>query len=671
MGRQMLLRDCDGRPAAAAESVRGLSRAGTGAPMESRRRAMLSCLTRTGGLVAALATIACLVLASSAVALTPVPGSPFAIGTHPQTVAFSPGGGWLATTNYPANTVSVFSVNQTSGALTQASGSPFLTQTDPYSLAFSPSGGLLAVANSTPDNAAGTVSVFSVDQTSGAIVPVSGSPFATGSYSDSVAFSPSGGLLATASLGDGTVSVFSVNQATGGLTPVAGSPFTTGATPTSVAFSPSGGQLAVATTEGSNTATGAVAVFSVNQASGALNPVSGSPFATGPQPVSVAFSPTGGLLATADAEGLDGDTVSVFSFDQTSGALTPVSGSPFLTGRAPGSVAFSPRGGLLATANQLDDSVSVFSVNQGSGALTPVSGSPVETGAGPGSVAFSPSGALLATANSSGSGGVSVFFTGPSPVTTPPVSTTPPTITGATKPGGILTCLQGSWTNTPTTFAYQWYRNGTSLAGFTSSTYKLGTLDEGATFTCVVTATNAAGSASASSSAVKIAIPKVVHCPGATGTMTGTTIGQITLGMTQARARYLYRQHSNRGRQYQDFFCLTPIGVRVGYTSPVLLKTLSKPEQASLRGKVVWASTSNPYYALDGVRAGEAITVASNALGTESPIHVGLNYWYLARKPGYTAVLKVRGDVVEELGIATNALTATRKAQVVLMHSFY
>ena len=77
----------------------------------------------------------------------------------------------------------------------------------------------------------------------------------------------------------------------------------------------------------------------------------------------------------------------------------------------------------------------------------------------------------------------------------------------------------------------------------------------------------------------------------------------------------------------------------------------------------MWSSTSDPYYSLDGIRAGESIATASRVLGTEPPFHIGRNYWYLARKPSYTAVLKVRGGVVEELGIATNALTKTRKTQ--------
>ena len=118
-----------------------------------------------------------------------------------------------------------------------------------------------------------------------------------------------------------------------------------------MAFSPSGGLLATA-----NQAAGTVSVFQVG-AGGALTAVSGSPFATG-SPRSVAFSPGGGLLATANT---NERTASVFQVG-SSGALTPVSGSPFATGSLPVSVAFSPSGALFATANQGDNTVSVFSV---------------------------------------------------------------------------------------------------------------------------------------------------------------------------------------------------------------------------------------------------------------------------------------------------------------------
>ena len=104
----------------------------------------------------------------------------------------------------------------------------------------------------------------------------------------------------------------------------------------------------------------------------AFAPVTGSPFVTGTFPHSVAFSPSGGLLTTANA----GDNAaSVFSVS-AGGALTQVAGSPFVTGSVPVSVALSPSGRLLATANNAAHTVSMFLVSAG-GALTRVDGLPV------------------------------------------------------------------------------------------------------------------------------------------------------------------------------------------------------------------------------------------------------------------------------------------------------
>ena len=331
---------------------------------------------------------------------TPVTGSPFATGSFPDSVAFSPGGGLLATANHAANTVSVFAVGS-GGALTQVTGSPFAIGRFPSSVAFSPGGGLLAIANEGDS----TVSVFAVGS-GGALTQVKGSPFTTGNGPLSLAFSPDGGLLATANEGANTVSVFAVGSG-GALTPVAGSPFGTGSFPDSVAFSPGGGLLAIANLDGRT-----VSVFAVGSG-GALTQVAGSPFLTGGNTASVAFSPGGGLLATATDD--DGDSaVSMFAVG-SGGALTQGRGSPFTTGSDPVSVAFSPGGGLLATANREDNTASVFAVGSGgklTGVLTQVRGSPFTTGSAPLSVAFSPGGGLLAIANFLDST-VSVFSVAP------------------------------------------------------------------------------------------------------------------------------------------------------------------------------------------------------------------------------------------------------------------
>ena len=356
--------------------------------------------------MASLVGLASLVAAPSALAqpaFAQISGSPFATRQAASSVAFSPTGGLLATTGGISNSgVSVFSVAQ-DGALSQISGSPFANaQNPPYWVAFSPLGGLLATTSETE----GGMSVFSVGQ-GGALSPVSGSPFATPYAStDEVAFSPSGGLLATANANGNNVFMFSVGP-NGVLSQVPGSPFTTHQFPLSLAFSPSGGLLATAnvygndTTESTNNST--VSVFAVAQ-DGTMSQVPGSPFAAGEGAVSVAFSPSGGLLATANE--FDG-TVSVFSVGQD-GALSQVPGSPFTTGQGPSSVAFSPSGNLLATTNDGDNTVSVFSVGQ-DGALSPVSGSPFATSAGPFSVAFRPHATIPTFAVAMINGGVAVF----------------------------------------------------------------------------------------------------------------------------------------------------------------------------------------------------------------------------------------------------------------------
>jgi hypothetical protein len=122
--------------------------------------------------------------------------------------------------------------------------------------------------------------------------------------------------------------------------------------------------------------------------------------------------------------------------------------------------------------------------------------------------------------------------------------------------------------------------------------------------------------------------------------------------MTRAQARHAYTKSSNRGKKYEDFFCLTPIGVRVGYGSPKLDESLPKAERARLADRVIWASTSSSHYALDGIRVGATIAAAGKTPKLTAPIHVGLNYWYLAPNRPSTAVLKVRGQIIKEIGIS-------------------
>ncbi|MDX6664442.1 MAG: hypothetical protein QOG68_648 [Solirubrobacteraceae bacterium] len=283
---------------------------------------------------------------SAAGVLQQLPSSPLMTNTGPvSSVAFSPSSALVATANLGSQnlashgTVSVFTLGAT-GSLTPVPGSPFATGAGPSSVAFSPDGGLLAVANKTD----GTVSLFSVSG-GGALAPAPGSPFATGPGPASLAFSPTGTLLAVANSRGYTVSVFSLFSG-GVLVPVPGSPFATTLPPTSLAFSPTGELLAVATSAAG------VSAFSVSPA-GALAPVPGSPFPT-PLPVtSVAFGSSSLLAATEYASGGLGQTpgsLAVFSVS-AAGTLASLPGSPFATGTNPHSLAFSRSGAMIAVGN--------------------------------------------------------------------------------------------------------------------------------------------------------------------------------------------------------------------------------------------------------------------------------------------------------------------------------
>jgi hypothetical protein len=62
-----------------------------------------------------------------------------------------------------------------------------------------------------------------------------------------------------------------------------------------------------------------------------------------------------------------------------------------------------------------------------------------------------------------------------------------------------LSASAGKWDNSPTSFKYQWYANGSPLKSRTTPTLLLGPAEQGDTIAVTVTATNATGSASQSS----------------------------------------------------------------------------------------------------------------------------------------------------------------------------
>jgi hypothetical protein len=103
-----------------------------------------------------------------------------------------------------------------------------------------------------------------------------------------------------------------------------------------------------------------------------------------------------------------------------------------------------------------------------------------------------------------------------------PMSSSLPTISGTTTVGQTLSASTGTWSgSTPMSYAYSWSRcNSTGgscspISGATSAGYLLGSADAGSTIRVGVTATNGAGSATATSAATGLVATAAPSAPAA------------------------------------------------------------------------------------------------------------------------------------------------------------
>jgi 6-phosphogluconolactonase (cycloisomerase 2 family) len=302
-------------------------------------------------------------------------------------IAANSSGKFLYISDFTNDLVHAFSIDPATGTLQEVSGSPFSAGPGqvPGDSGFAGIGGIaidpntkfLYVTRANSSDVAG----FSINSTTGALMPITGSPFAAGDFPMQAIVDSSGKFLYVSNHNDsqGTISAYSIEPFSGALTPVPGSPFPTQAGypgPGALTIAGGGKYLYVAMV-GTADVNHFVSAFSIDSATGVLSQLTGSPFSTGRGPIRVSSDPSGKFLFTADSAD---DTVSVFTVDPNSGNLTAVAGSPFGNVSTPIDVAVDPRGKFLYVANWGSASVSVFSVDGTTGLLTPLSESPVSIG---------------------------------------------------------------------------------------------------------------------------------------------------------------------------------------------------------------------------------------------------------------------------------------------------
>ena len=160
---------------------------------------------------------------------------------------------------------------------------------------------------------------------------------------------------------------------------------------------------------------------------------------------------------------------------------------------------------------------------------------------------------VVVTATNSGGSATATSASTATVIAVVPANQALPVITGIAQQGQTLTASTGTWTNTPTSYAYTWESCSPTCAavGTNSPTYAVAATDVGHTIEVVVTATNSGGSAtatSASTAAVIAEVPANQALPVITGiAQQGQTLTASTGTWTNTPTSYTYTWESCSG----------------------------------------------------------------------------------------------------------------------------
>ncbi|HWR34969.1 MAG TPA: beta-propeller fold lactonase family protein [Clostridia bacterium] len=299
--------------------------------------------------------------------ITPVAGSPFIAGAQPIAVAIAPNGKFIYVANMNSSTVSAFTI-AANGTLSSVGAAAANTGSQPGTLAVDPSGKFLIVGNQTSLS----LSIFSINASTGALSEVAAVSPMTVSFSPrAIVFSGTFVYVESAT----GIAGFRLDTATGALAAMAGSPFTPATILNNIAVSPNGRFLYAL--DGSSNQ---VLTFALDPNTGIPVAQAGA-IASGADPVAMQFDPTGKFLYVANRSS---NAITQLNANATTGALT--AGITITDVAQPTALAYDSINNLLFVINS-GNRVSVFTVTASTGALTPVTGSPFTVGTAPASMA--------------------------------------------------------------------------------------------------------------------------------------------------------------------------------------------------------------------------------------------------------------------------------------------
>ena len=138
---------------------------------------------------------------------------------------------------------------------------------------------------------------------------------------------------------------------------------------------------------------------------------------------------------------------------------------------------------------------------------------------------------------------------------TAPLAIAPSAISGKAVEGQVLTASSGSWTGSPSSYAYQWERCSSSgedcseIGAATNASYKVASGDVGHTLLVVVTAENSVGSTEAASEPTAVV---TTPPPAPTNTAPPTISGTAEVGQTLTSTTGTWKGNPTYTRQWED-----------------------------------------------------------------------------------------------------------------------
>jgi 6-phosphogluconolactonase (cycloisomerase 2 family) len=322
--------------------------------------------------------------------------TPGYVGTTPYGLALAPKKNFLYVANSQSNNISTFSI-ASSGTLSLVCAAPPVCATSdggigPHEALIDPSGQYLLVTNS---GLPGSISVFAIDSSTGALTAIAGSPFYANDSPSEIVMPPAGNLVYVSNPSSGMVTGFTFNASTGVLTQVPGSPFFSGAGASALATDNSGQFLYVANTSAQNAGSsviGNISGFSIDSG-GVLHSLSqlGSPFApsigSGPSTL-VAVPNSSFLYATTP-----GSSYSIWAFEINSvnGQLTVANDSPFSQTAGGQFALIDTNGGYFFIGSEESKEIAAYTYDTNTAHPTAVLNSPFSiTGQVPGKMVIVP-----------------------------------------------------------------------------------------------------------------------------------------------------------------------------------------------------------------------------------------------------------------------------------------